>query len=290
MIDFILNPIAGKRKARKACAVIEKKMKELGIPFRLHETVSHGDGTIIAQKLTESGADTIIVVGGDGTLHEVLNGIKTPENLRFGIIPAGTGNDFAATLGIPSNPLKALEVILENNVQYVDYFTCSGVRGFNIIGGGIDVDILYHYEKKKKKNKFQYFTSLLHCLFGFVPHDVTVIKNGQKYEKKAFIACACNGRRFGGGIKICPKAKPQDGLLDVIVVSSIPKWKIPYALIKLVAGKIDTVKECEHYRAEEFIADYKKPVQIDGEIYENLPYNVKIIKNQLKMFLPTNND
>lgn len=286
MIDFILNPVAGKRKALKARAVIEKRLNELGIQYRMHLSSAVGNVTEIAEKLSSEGAENIVVVGGDGTLHEALNGLKTPENVRFGIIPAGTGNDFAASLRIPENTLKALDIILSGNSGFVDYFDCSGKRGFNVIGAGIDVDILCHYETKKRKNKLQYFTSLLHCLFGFKPHDVTILENGEKVRKKVFIAAACNGKRFGGGIKICPKAKPQDGLLDVIVVTSIPKWKIPFALLKLVAGKIESIPQCKHYLAEEFIAEYERPVEIDGEIYKDLPFNVKIIKNTLRVFLP----
>ena len=288
MIDFIVHDKAGKGRAFKAKNEIIKRLTALKIPHRFHVTEHRGHGTEIAKDLCLSGADKIVAVGGDGTIHEVLNGLCNFESISFGIIPAGTGNDFATATGIPKKATDALELILSNNTRFTDFFECSGVRGINAIGTGIDVDILYRYEKSKRKTKLTYYLSLLYCLMHYKPYDLTFVdESGVKHAKKAFIACACNGRQFGGGIKICPQGVANDGLLDFILVNDIPKWKIPPALIKLVAGKIHTHKASEYSRVENVKVEGKFPVQIDGEIYENLPFDVKIIKNTLKIFAPT---
>ena len=287
MIDIVIYENAGKGRAGKYRTKVEEKLRELGVPYRFHPTEKPKHATEITRKLCENGADTVIAMGGDGTVHEVLNGITDLGKTVFGIIPAGTGNDYAASLGLPRKPLDALNVILEQNVRFTDYFECGGVRGINIVGCGIDVDILRHYEAKRRKSKIHYFFSLLYCLIHYRPYDIELIdENGVKHAKKAFIACACNGKRFGGGIRICPVADIGDGYLDCILVNDMPKRKMPLALIQLVKGKIHLHKNSENFHVKQFTVNGNFPVQIDGEIYENLPFEPKRVSSEVKMFAP----
>lgn len=287
MIDFVIYENAGKGKAGKYRAELEPKLKELGAEYRFHATEYPKHATEITRNLCENGAEKIVAVGGDGTVHEVLNGITDFGKTVFGIIPAGTGNDFAAALSLPMKPLDALNVILADNARFTDFFECGGARGMNIAGCGIDVDILRHYEKKKRKSKIQYFLSLLHCIVHYRPYEVEIVdENGVKHAKKVFITCACNGKQFGGGIKICPVADVSDGYLDCILVNDMPKRKMPGALIKLVKGKIHLHKNSENFHVKQFTVNGKFPVQIDGEIYEDLPFEAKIVSNELRILMP----
>lgn len=286
MIEFIIHSHAGKGSASKARALIERRLDLLNVEYTFHQTVKEKHATFIAEQLCKSGATTIVAVGGDGTAHEVLNGLSGFENVTFGIIPCGTGNDFATALGIPTDPLKALDIVLKNHVSYVDYFQCGGVRGLNIIGTGIDVDILRRYQSKRRQTKFQYLSSLIYWLAHFKPYELTLVdENGAEHPKSAFIACACNGQQFGGGIKMCPTAIPTDGNLDVVIVSALPKRKIPPAFIKLMRGNIRMLKETEYFRAKRLRLKGRYNLQIDGEIYENHTFDVQVISNELKMFI-----
>ena len=287
MINFIIHAKAGRRQAGKAKKTIEKKLSALGIPYAFYLTERQGHATELARDLCRKGETTIVAVGGDGTLHEVLNGLENFENVKLGLIPCGTGNDFATAIKIPKNHKKALDIILSNNVRNVDFFDCSGIRGINIMGTGIDVDILHHYNTKRFNGKIQYFLSLLHCLIHYKPYEFTIIdENGEKQAKKAFIACVANGHQFGGGIKICPDANIYDGTLDMIIVNDLPKKKFPGALLKLTAGKIRDVNQCEYAQIKQMQAVGKLPIQIDGEIYNDLEFNVKLVTNTLQMFTP----
>ena len=287
MIDFIIHSEEGKRKVNKARKAIEKRLSTLNIPYCFHFTERKGHATELARELVKNGADCIVAVGGDGTVHETLNGLDCFDRVTFGIIPAGTGNDFAASVNIPTKPLKALDIILQNNVKRVDFFECSGIRGMNAIGAGIDVDILKHYNKHTLNGKIQYTLSLLHCLIHYRPYELTVIdKNGVKHAKKVLIACLCNGKRFGGGIKISPDSIVDDGKLDFLVVNDLPKRKFIGALIKLATGKIKRISTSESSLEENVKIEGSFPVQIDGEIYENIAFDVKIVKDTLKMYLP----
>lgn len=287
MLNFIINGDAGKGKASKARIVIEEKLKELNVPCKFYAAGEKGDSREIARKLVEDGADNIIAVGGDGTLHEIINGIPDFSAIKFGIIPAGTGNDFASALNISLKPLEALQVILDGHTQMADYFECDGVRGINAIGTGIDVDVLRRYNKHKKRNRFTYLLSLIRCLISYKPYPVTVIdENGVKHAKKVLVACVCNGTRFGGGLKICPPAIATDGLLDTVIVNDMAKFKFPGALIKLLKGKIHLVPYTDYRRETHAMFEVEMPLQIDGEIYTDLKFDVKVIPNAINLFTP----
>lgn len=289
MLDFIINPIAGGKhgkKTRKVTSVIQTYLEDKGVEFRLHLTSYSGHAKAITETLIERGATDIIVVGGDGTLHEVINGFSNFDKVNMGLIPCGTGNDFASALNIPLNPEKALEIILNEKPKFVDFMQVDKVRGINIIGTGIDVDVLKRYNSLKKKNKFNYTSSLIKTLFNF---DYTKFKaeiDGEVKDYDSFIACIANGSVYGGGIPICPVANPTDNKLNFVAVKAMPRLKIIGAFLKLKAGKVLNLKEAEHLSCEKVSIQTEKPctINVDGELYENLKFDVEIIKNTLKMY------
>ena len=288
MLDFIVNPTAGNGKARAAQQAIRERLSALNIPFQFHETARKGDATRIAAELTRSGADTVIAVGGDGTLNEVLNGLNDPGAVKLGLIPSGSGNDFSATVRIPSDPLAALQIVLSGEARPTDYMDCSGVRGINLIGAGIDVDILRNYEALGIRGSVGYLMSLVRTLFSFDFYEFSEQIDGKAIPHRAFIACAGNGRTCGGGITLCPEAEPDDGLMDIVIVDNLRKSGIPAAFVKLMKKQILALPQTVFHRADRLtiVSDKPLPIQIDGEIYENLPFDVRLIHDQLRMFRP----
>jgi len=291
MLDFIINPRANKGKARKQVKKLENYLLSKSLEYRFHYTTKEKEAINLTKEIIEHGATDIIAVGGDGTINEVANGLCNLDKVRFGIIPCGSGNDFAATLKIPSNkPEKAFDIISSGNLKPIDYMECDGVRGVNIIGTGIDVEILKRCKTYSKilKGKLQYVISLLISLIKFKFYKFKVVKNELSEEKEALIACVGNGKQLGGGIKICPDAIPDDGLMDFVVAKKMKKIKIPGALLKLMKGKIRDLDFISYSREKALKIIFEKPIaiQIDGEIYENLNFDVKIIHNGINMFRP----
>ena len=287
MLNFIYNPTAGKGKAQRFRISIEEKLKSLGVAYCFWETHAPREAGKIARELTQKGEKDIIAMGGDGTVNEVLNGLADTDGVRLGIVPCGSGNDFAAAVGIPATPQGALDVLLNCEPKPTDYLECSGVRGLNIIGAGIDVEILkLCYKAKVLKGSLNYFVSLLRCLMVFEFYRFKAVFNDEAADHNALIVCACNGRRFGGGIGICPDAGVDDGKLDVVMVENVTKSMIPGALIKLMQGKILEQKFTRHERAERLLVEFGKPatIQIDGELYENLPFDVRVVHDRLLMY------
>ena len=278
MYHIISNPTAGKKGSKKSLELALEVFKSAGKQCRVYETTCRQDAKEIANRLTLSGVEEIIVVGGDGTLHEVLNGIADPCNCRLGIIPAGTGNDFAEAAGLPLDVKKAAELILKGETKKTDWLEFDGVRCMNIGGMGIDVDILERCRKGKMKGKLKYLISLLRSVVSYKGWEVTFIQDGQEVKQKVLVATACNGVQFGGGLKICPEASIDDKKIDVVVVEYIKGiFNLAKAFTKLMKGTITQYPSTRHFLCDEIKMDAEPcPIQLDGEIYENLRFDVKL--------------
>ena len=280
MYNVISNPTAGKKGNKRCLDLAIGVFKEAGAEFKIHETTRRGEAREIARKLTEAGEKQIVVVGGDGTLHEVLNGIANPTECKIGLIPAGTGNDFADAAKIPMGAEEAARLILKGETKATDYLELGGVRCMNIGGMGIDVDILERCQKGRMKGKLKYLISLLRSVLSYKGWDVRYEKDGETVEKKVLVAAVCNGVQFGGGLKICPEANIGDGLLNVVIVEHIKGlFNLAKAFTKLMKGKITeypltTQFLCENIR----ISAPPCTVQLDGELYQNLTFEAKVCK------------
>ncbi len=279
MYHILLNPVAGKKKALKNLAKVEKVLTAKNIPYEVHKTSDVHDGTAIAKALTEKGETNLIVLGGDGTLHEVLNGIVDPTACRLGLIPSGTGNDFAGKAGLPLDAEKALEIILAGETKPTDYLVVGGVRCMNVGGMGMDVDVLERCKKGKLKGKIKYLLSLIRSLFAFKGLPVSIESDGVKEKHDALIAAACNGTQFGGGITICPTAEIDDGKMNVVIVDCIGgKIKIIKAFLQLMKGRILQYPLTTHFLCERvtFTPDTPCTLQLDGELYEDVKFEVEL--------------
>ena len=195
MLHFICNPISGNGKASKAADTIMTKLNDSDIPYEFHFSDEKGHATQIARELTEQGYKDIIVVGGDGTLHEVLNGLCDPKQVNLGLIASGSGNDLGGFVGIPKDPIAALDIILNGTPKPTDYLMCSGIRGINVLGTGVDVDILKRcYKSKILKGKFKYMISTLISVFLYKYPHATVTVDGKEYlTKEQLEAAVTNG-------------------------------------------------------------------------------------------------
>ena len=290
MLDFIVNPTAGGKdgaKIKRALPKIEKRLVERGVPYVIHMTKTPHHATSLTDRLIKNGATDIIVVGGDGTLHEVINGFSEFDRVALGIIPCGTGNDYADALKIPSDPVEALDKILDGTPQYTDFMQMPTVRGLNIIGTGVDVDVLKRYAKCKKKTKFKYTLCLISSLLHLKMAEFDAEFNGEKKSYRSLIACVANGKSYGGGIPICPVAEPSDKKLDFLAVKELRGFKLIGAFLKLKKGRIMEFPETFHDKTEE-VKIYPKgsyTVNVDGELYDDIPFEVKIVSDTLRVYM-----
>ena len=286
MYCIIVNPNAGKGKGKKNLKTVLKLFSERGAEYSVFETTRAGEAKEFSERLTSSGEQEIIVVGGDGTLHEVLNGLSDPSSCRLGLIPSGTGNDFSAAAGLPSNAAQAAEIILSGETKETDFLCVGGVRCMNVGGLGMDVDVLVRCKKGRfVKGKIKYLLSLLQSLFTFKGYEIEIESGERRETHKALIAVACNGTQIGGGIRICPASVIDDGKIDVMAVECMGKAQIVKAFLYLMKGQVLDYPAAEHFLCERVKIVPSQPctVQLDGELYDGLEFDARI-ECGLKMY------
>lgn len=286
MFHIISNPKAGKKKANKVLEKVKELFKARKVDYELYETQAEGDGTRLAKQISEEGGTDFVVIGGDGTVNEVLNGLKEPEKCRIGIIPAGTGNDFVEAVGIPMDTEAAVLNILDGEAIETDYLQFGDKRCMNIGGFGIDVDVLERCRRGKMHGKLKYITSLLTSLFTFKGIRVKVEEDGEMKERNALLVACCNGKQFGGGIPMCPAAEVDDGKMDVMIVDLLGGvFSIIKAFGVLMKGGIMTYPLVTHIRTDKIKIEPLAPCpsQLDGEVLNDVVFDVKVCQG-LRVF------
>jgi len=287
MYHFVVNAKSGRGRGNKVLKKLCDYCYRKGIPFSAHITGACGHAIKLTQKLCESGAKTIIAVGGDGTFSEVLSGITCLEQTALGFIPAGRGNDYAKSAGLSLDPIKAFLDIINGGIVRVDYIEIDGRRCLNVAGTGLDVDVLKRVYGKT--GKLSYLTSLVHCLKHFKPYKLKITTDGKTREEDCFVVAICNGQAYGGGIYISPRSKIDDGRMDVVVLTQPKDNKLMRALFKVKRKKhleqeYTTVFSCDEITVEAADQTKNYPIQIDGEIFEDKILSCKVVKGGLRTF------
>lgn len=269
MIAVIVNPIAGSGYALTVGKKIDELLTAKGIGHKMLYTERAGHATTLAREQAAEGVETVLSVGGDGTLNEVAAGL-VDTHTALGVIPAGTGNDFVKTIGTPRNWEDALEYILTHPAKPLDTGTINNSFFINVCGTGFDVMVLDFALRAKKRMRgiWPYLYGVIAAIKAFKPFDMIVeIGDEIKLKGKYMICTIANGRYIGGGIPIVPSADVDDGMLDVMVVDPLPSWRIPFYLPAILCGKLITKKIAHHYRAARCsLASQGMRLNLDGEI------------------------
>lgn len=286
MIYAICNPTAGNGRGRKIGQEIEKRLLEQHYACHLEMTKAPGHATELAYAAAQSGAETVLAIGGDGTAVEVARGlIGTPAAL--GVIPAGTGNDFIKTLGLPKDPLAALDFVLAHPARDTDVGDVNGRLFLNEIGTGFDVTVLDFAQKAKLfcRGLLPYLYGVIRTLFHFRGIQLSyAMDGGEMVTKDVFVIAVANGGVIGGGIPIAPEAQADDGLLDVVVVNKICSRNLPARLIGLMRGKILSFPETQFIRAKKvFFSADKMRVNIDGEVTDEASVEARLLPKALRI-------
>ncbi|WP_044642359.1 diacylglycerol/lipid kinase family protein [Risungbinella massiliensis] len=289
MISFIVNPNAGKGKGAQHWSEVEKKLTSLSIPYQVFYTESKGHATVIAKlQAIRTDVDKIVAIGGDGTVHEVVNGMWK-SGIPFGYIPAGTGNDFALSNQIPMQPVQALERILDNQTRSIDILSFGDQVAVCNFGVGFDGEVAELVTKSNWKKRF-----------GSLAYALGVLRNITRYQKTnlyftidgtevtisdAWLAAICNLPTYGGGMRICPEADQTDGLLDVACVRGLSPLRL-LALFPLVyRGAHVNNPAVSFYKGKsiQIAADRELVIHADGEIIGKTPIEIEILPKSLQI-------
>lgn len=250
-----------------------------------------GHATQLASQAAQQGHKLVIAVGGDGTLHEVANGLAYKDT-TFGVIPAGTGNDFGRSLGLPKDPSKAVDIIAAGNSKWIDLGRYDGRFFLNVGGIGFDADAAHRVNGARIiRGHAAYLSAVLQTLVVFKSYRVEILIDGEKKETDTILVSVGNGQYLGGGIRILPQAVLDDGLLDVMIVEKASRWNIIKAFPSLYAGKHLTNPLCQFYRGKEVIitplnSGQNICAQVDGQEISGFPLHFKVAPRALKVIVP----
>lgn len=263
---FIVNPIAGTRSKKKILQLIDAISTEGPFDVEIRETRAKGDATQLAQ---ETDADIVVAVGGDGTVHEVAQGILGSQK-TLGIIPCGSGDGLALHLGISRNPKAAIQTLLNGKPETIDYGTINGQQQFFCTAGaGLDADVAWEFAHGSKRGLWSYISLAWKVWRHSKPQDYVVEIDNNKLSVKAVLITVGNANQWGNQARIASLASVQDGMLDVCIVSPFKTTEIPILAAELLDGHAHKSRRV-HMSRGKIITIHRQqegPVHFDGDPY-----------------------
>lgn len=241
----ILNPLAGGGEASRAR--LRQAVDRLA-GARVLETHAIGDARALAARAAEEGFGRMVAAGGDGTLNEVLQGLAPRFPVELGLIPVGTGNDLARTLGIPPDPVEALNVLEAGAVRRLDVGRFTGFEGdrwfLNVSAGGFSGEVDEHLDPEIKAvwGPLSYVRTAFDALAELEPyHTELTISPGTDREERLELSLVnvvvANGRFVAGGLPVAPEAAPDDGLLDLVAIRAAPVGRLSLLAARMALGQ-----------------------------------------------------
>jgi YegS/Rv2252/BmrU family lipid kinase len=281
-IRFIINPISGTGKQKGIEAHITKYIDN----FDIFYTQKTGDATRISKKAADDNIDTVIAVGGDGTVNECLKGLVN-TNTALGVIPCGSGNGFAYHIGMDLNIERSVKQLKKMHIECIDTCTVNGVPFVNVSGIGFDAHIANLFLTLIQRGFVNYAKLVLREL-SYNAKEYTIIYNNIERKVKAYMIDFANASQYGNNARISPMADFKDGLIDFVIVKDFPKWKIPIFIYMLLTGKIHLSKHVEIIQCDKMTINAKDTLlHLDGEPFKTSnPIEVALLPKSLKILMP----
>ncbi len=298
---IIVNPNAGAGKCGRDWPTIEKILSEELQAYEIAFTVRRFHAMIIARNKIKEGCKKIIVVGGDGTLNEVINGLfaqkqyKTTD-ITLGMVPVGTGNDWSRMFSIPQNYREAVKTIKNGNIFIQDagrvIFTNQGRKTgryfINIAGIGFDAIVTKRSNELKEQGKNSqvlYFMNIFAKLFGYRHFTASLNIDGITYHHDIFSMNIGICKYSGGGMIQVPDAIADDGQFDLTIIKKMRKLEVLRSLPKLYNGRIKSHPKVQSFIGKNIIIDSRRSVYLetDGESLGHTPFEFEIIPRSVRI-------
>lgn len=264
---FIINPAAGQGRTAGIFDSIKSLLDERNIPFEYKFTSAPGQAMEFARAACSGGFTHIVAVGGDGTSHEVVNGI-IGSPVIFGAVPSGSGNDFPKSAGIPLETAQAVETLYSGRVRSVDVGKLGDSFFINGLGIGLDGAVSHRFKKlKRMRGQLGYLLGAVQEALSFKGFGVDINIDGWSYSGTLLLTGASNGVYQGGKFKLAPEAKVDDGLLDYHIIKDMSSLQRLIKIPKVLEGTHSGLAEVELRRGRvmEISIDRTVPAHMDGE-------------------------
>jgi diacylglycerol kinase (ATP) len=294
MVHLVVNPTAGGGRASKALPELERLLQSRQVSAQFYQTQHSGHATALVQLLPP--LEPVVVVGGDGTLHEVIRGLldgQSNTQRPVGLIPLGTGDDFARGVGIPIyNLAKALEVILNGKTGWFDAARIGQRSFLNGFGAGFDAQVARTVKTTPTwlHGSLRYLLAILEELRRLEPQPVRIYADSTLvHDGAALLVAVMNLVGYGGGLKINPNANGTDGYLEVVIGKKFSKLGTLGILPRLAQGKHLGHPEVSVVQAKKVRLEWTNtmPAHVDGELLEPARvFELELLPKAVQVYLP----
>ncbi len=278
---FIVNPVSGRGAGARALPLLG----DVG-PVWISEHAGHA---VELGRLAAEGFDRVIAVGGDGTLGQVVRGVHG-SGVEVGLIPVGTGNDFARHTGISLNPGEALTLAREGSARFIDLGLLRGEPFINVVACGFDAEVGHRVNRGYRwaSGTAAYALALFQSLSSFRPVPVSLVLDGRSIEAEAALLAVANASSYGGGMRIAPAADIEDGELDLVMIGRVGRVELLQQFPKIFSGKhVDHPKVSTFkFKRLEVRAERSLPMLLDGDETGATPFHAEVLPGALRMVLP----
>lgn len=290
----IYNPSSGKEIAGiKIFSAAETVMKNQDVVFAFYATKKKGDGEAAAIKGCSEGYDLIIACGGDGTVHEVVNGImKSPIKSKLAIMPTGTVNDFASQLKIPKSSANFASLLMKYNFKSVDVGKINDNYFINVAGGGAFMNVAHDVtiEAKTILGKYAYYFKAAIEVPGELEKSNQIKYNidGEEYNYNTLLFMVINTSGAGGFKNLCPKAKIDDGLLDMVIFEKASNADLLQIFASVFNGQHINHPKVHYYQGKNMIIECDKDLDIDtdGDLGGHGSSEITSVHNAIEILVP----
>jgi diacylglycerol kinase (ATP) len=297
---FLVNPASAGGSTGRRWPEIARRAAALGLPGDALVSEERGHLSALAGQAIEGGATLLVVVGGDGSVNEVVNGVAGSDDVELAVIPRGTGWDFARTYGIPRDLDRALGIALRGDVReidlgVVDYRTWAGAEArsyfANVASAGISGAIAKRANETSKAlgGKISYYWATLAVFVRWQTGEMRVSVDDEARSGKMIDALVANGRFLAGGMKMLPEAEPDDGLFDVLLIGDVTKRDLAFTLPKTYRGKHLPHPRLEVLRGRVVTVDAEEPlpIELDGEPPGTTPARFEVLPRAVRLRVPS---
>ncbi|MDO4722664.1 diacylglycerol/lipid kinase family protein [Porphyromonas circumdentaria] len=285
----IINPISGIASKHKVPALLASAYQDREEELFLTYTKGEGHAAKVIKEAMKYGLDSVIAVGGDGTINEIASTLSGTE-VKLGIIPRGSGNGLARALGIPmQNDAEAVRIITEGKVAPIDMGLANGSPFFCTFGVGFDAQITKRYDDAATRGFLTYIKSAIDEYISFKPQEYKISIDGHDIGGKAFLITCANIEQYGNNAYIAPNASPSDGLLDLVIIRPLEGIHAAQVALQLFTKTIDKNARIESYRGSNIVIERKEAgaAQIDGEsVQMGKKIEIGIRKQDLLVYAP----
>lgn len=296
---FLVNPASANGSTRRRWPELAHAAAREGLRGDAYFSERPGDLTRLAREAADGGAELLVVVGGDGSVNEVVNGIAGREGVEIAVLARGTGWDFVRTYGIPHKALPAIRVALDGRTQQIDlgrvtYRSWSGedeTSWFaNIASAGMSGAIAQRANETTKAlgGKASYAWAVFAVFSGWENDVIEVTVDGERRSERMHDVIVANGRYFGGGMMMLPDARPDDGMFDVLLIGDLTKRDLMVTLPKTYRGKHLPHPKAEVLRGRVVTVNAADPlpVELDGEQPGSTPARFEVVPRALRVRVP----